>query len=87
MTQQEFEAKCAQNNAEYRKEVLRIQSEITAWNDQKRQLLKNYQKEKEAIDAKVKACKLALAEAGARAAETKANLNRQFLESFEKEEK
>lgn len=85
MTQQEFEAKCAQNNAEYRKEVLRIQSEITAWNDQKRQLLKNYQKEEEAIDAKVKACKLALAEAGARAAETKANLNKMFLESLEQE--
>lgn len=85
MTQQEFEAKCAQNNAEYRKEVLRIQSEITAWNDQKRQLLKNYQKEKEAIDAKVKACKLALVEAGARAAETKANLNKMFLESLEQE--
>lgn len=85
MTEQEFNAKSAQNNAEYRKEVLRIQREITCWNDRRSQLTKNYIKEKEEIDAKIKECKLALAEAGARAADTKAALNRQYLESLKSE--
>ena len=85
MTQEEYSAACAQNNAEYTKESLRLQQALQARKDQLHDLTKDYQEEKAKIEKAIQKLKLDMAAATARAADTKARMNREYLESLKAE--
>ena len=82
MTQEEYGVKCAQNNAELKREQLRLQRILK---DDLRELTKKYQAEKAAIERKIDQNKVAMAEAIARAARTKSELNDAYLASLKED--
>ena len=85
MTQEEYGVKCAQNNAELKREQLRLQRIQGDLKDELRELTKKYQEEKAAIERKIDQNKVAMAEAIARAARTKSELNDAYLASLKED--
>ena len=85
MTQEEYGVKCAQNNAELKQEQLRLQRIQGDLKDELRELTKKYQEEKAAIERKIDQNKVAMAEAIARAARTKSELNDAYLASLKED--
>lgn len=85
MTQEEYGVKCAQNNAELKREQLRLQRIQGELKDELRELTKKYQEEKADIERKIDQNKVAMAEAIARAARTKSDLNDAYLASLKKD--
>ena len=85
MTQEEYGVKCAQNNAELKREQLRLQRIQGELKDELRELTKKYQEEKAAIERKIDQNKVAMAEAIARAARTKSDLNDAYLASLKED--
>ena len=85
MTQEEYGVKCAQNNAELKREQLRLQRIQGELKDDLRELTKKYQEEKAAIERKIDRNKVAMAEAIARAARTKSDLNDAYLASLKED--
>ena len=85
MTQEEYGVKCAQNNAELKREQLRLQRIQGELKDELRELTKKYQEEKAGIERKIGKNKLDMAEAIARAARTKSELNDAYLASLKED--
>ncbi len=85
MTQEEYGVKCAQNNAELKREQLRLQRIQGELKDELRELTKKYQEEKADIERKIDQNKVAMAEAIARAARTKSDLNDAYLASLKED--
>ncbi len=85
MTQEEYGVKCAQNNAELKQEQLRLQRIQGELKDELRELTKKYQEEKAAIERKIDQNKVDMAEAIARAARTKSELNDAYLASLKED--
>lgn len=85
MTQEEYGVKCAQNNAELKLEQLRLQRIQGELKDELRELTKKYQEEKARIERKIGKNKLDMAEAIARAARTKSELNDAYLASLKED--
>ena len=85
MTQEEYGVKCAQNNAELKREQLRLQRIQGELKDELRELTKKYQEEKARIERKIGKNKLDMAEAIARAARTKSELNDAYLASLKED--
>lgn len=85
MTQEEYGVKCAQNNAELKREQLRLQRIQGELKDELRELTKKYQEEKAAIERKIDQNKVDMAEAIARAARTKSDLNDAYLASLKED--
>ena len=85
MTQEEYGVKCAQNNAELKLEQLRLQRIQGELKDELRELTKKYQEEKADIERKIDQNKVAMAEAIARAARTKSDLNDAYLASLKED--
>ena len=85
MTQEEFAAQNARNNAEYKKEQLRLQRALEERKEEIRELTKAYLEKKEEIEKEIQKLKVNMAEATARAAQTKADLNKEYLESLKNE--
>ena len=54
MNQEEYSAACAKNNAEYKKEQLRLQQALYARKDQLHDLTKNYLEEKAKIEKAIR---------------------------------
>lgn len=82
MTQEEYSARNAQINAEYKKEQLRLQHALGERREELRELTKAYLEKKEDIEKEIEKLKVDMAEATARAAQTKADLNKEYLESL-----
>lgn len=87
MTQEEYSAACAKNNAEYKKESLRLQQALQARKDQLHVLTKNHLEEKGKIEKAIQQIKVDMAEATARTADTKARLNQEYLDSLKEDMK
>lgn len=85
MTQEEYGVKCAKNNAELKREQLRLQRIQGELKDELRELTKKYQEEKAAIERKIDQNKVDMAEAIARAARTKSDLNDAYLASLKED--
>ena len=85
MTQEEYGVKCAQNNAELKREQLRLQRIQGELKDELRELTKKYQEEKADIERKIDQNKVAMAEAIARAARTQSALNDAYLASLQED--
>lgn len=85
MTQEEYGVKCAQNNAELKREQLRLQRIQGELKDELRELTKKYQEEKADIERKIDQNRVAMAEAIARAARTKSDLNDAYLASLKED--
>ena len=86
MNQEEYSAACAKNNAEYKKEQLRLQQALQARKDQLHDLTKNYLEEKGKIEKAMQQIKVEMVEAAARTADTKARLNQEYLASLKAED-
>jgi len=85
MTQEEYGVKCAQNNAELKREQLRLQRIQGELKADLRELTKKYQVEKDRIEWRIDQNKVAMAEAIARAARTKSELNDAYLASLKED--
>lgn len=85
MTQEEYGVKCAQNNAELKREQLKFQRIQGDLKDELRELTKKYQEEKAAIEREIDQNRVAMAEAIARAARTKSELNDAYLASLKED--
>lgn len=85
MTQEEYGVKCAQNNAELKREQLKFQRIQGELKDELRELTKKYQEEKAAIEREIDQNKVAMVEAIARAARTKSELNDAYLASLKED--
>jgi len=82
MNQEEYSAACAKNNAEYKKESLRLQQRLQARKDQLHDLSKNYLEEKGKIEKAIQQIKADMIEAVVRTADTEARLNQEYLASL-----
>lgn len=82
MTQEEYSAACAKNNAEYKKEQLHLQKCLEARKEELRVLTRQYQEDKASLEKEIQKAKIALAESTAKAAARKADLNNIYLESL-----
>jgi hypothetical protein len=85
MTQEEYGVKCDQNNAKLKweqYELVLIQKKLK---DELRELTKKYQEEKAAIEREIDQNRIAMAEAIARAARTKSELNDAYLASLKED--
>lgn len=85
MTQEEYSAACAKNNAEYKKESLRLQRALQARKDQLHAFTKNYLERKGLIEKAIQQIKVDMVEAAARTADTKARLNQEYLDSLKED--
>lgn len=85
MTQEEYGVKCAQNNAELKREQLKFQRIQGELKDELRELTKKYQEDKAAIEREIDQNRVAMAEAIARAARTKSELNDAYLASLKED--
>lgn len=87
MTQEEYGVKCDQNNAKLKWEQYELQQIQRKLKDELRELTKKYQEEKALIEWEIDQNKVAMAEAIARAAQIKFELNYTYLASLGKTSK
>lgn len=87
MTQEEYGVKCDQNNAKLKWEQYELQQIQRKLKDELRELTKKYQEEKALIECEIDQNKVAMAEAIARAAQIKFELNYAYLASLGKTSK
>lgn len=80
MTQEEYSAACAKNNAEYKKKSLRLQRALQACKDQIHDFTKNYLEK--IIEKAIQQIKVDMVEAAARTADIKARLNHEYVASL-----
>ena len=85
MNQEEYSAACAKNNAEYKKESLRLLQALQARKDQLHDLTKNYLEEKGKIEKAIQQIKVDMVRSAARTADTKARLNQEYLDSLKED--
>lgn len=82
MTQEEYGARNAQINAEYKKKMFLYQLAQRAWKDQLADLNKRYQEDKDHIEKAIQQLKVDAAEATAEVASKKAELNKEYVASL-----
>ena len=85
MTQEEYAAKNAAINANYKKEQLRLQRAIECRKEELCGLTKKYLEEKALAEKAIQEVRVAMAEITAQAAQDKAVLNNTYVESLKKE--
>ena len=85
MTQEEYAAKNATINANYKKEQLRLQRALECRKEELRGLTKKYLEEKALAEKAIQELKVEMAEITARAAQEKAALNNTYVESLKQE--
>lgn len=85
MTQEEYSAENAQINAEHKNQQLYYQQAMRARKDQLTDLTKEYLERKADIEKAIQKLRVEMAEATAKAAQKKADLNERYLESLKEE--
>lgn len=85
MTQEEYAAQNALNNAAYKKEQLHLQKCMEARKEELRGLTRQYQEDKASLEKEMDKIRVAMAEATAKAADRKATLNNEYLASLKED--